>query len=87
MQLIDKEDDISLLLGQLIEHSLEALLELAAVFGTSYQRTHIQREHSLVFEPFGDLTIDDALGQPFGNGSFTHPGLTDKHRIVFGPTL
>ena len=42
VQLIDKQDDPPFLLAQLIEHCLQALLELAAKLGTRDQRAHIQ---------------------------------------------
>jgi hypothetical protein len=31
------------------------------------------------------ITIDDPLGQAFGNGCFTNPRVTDVKRVVFGP--
>ena len=32
----------------------------------------------------GHVAIDDALGQPLHDRRFTHAGLADQHRVVFG---
>jgi hypothetical protein len=42
VQLVDEQDDLAFLLGQIIEHGLEPLLELATEFRTGNQRAHIQ---------------------------------------------
>ncbi len=33
------------------------------------------------------FAVDDALGQAFGDGGFTHARLTDQHRVVLGAAL
>ena len=42
MQLVDEQDNLPLLFGQIVEHSLESLLELTAELGTGNQRAHVQ---------------------------------------------
>jgi len=87
MQLVDEQDDATLLLGQLVEHRLEALLELAAELGPGNQRAHVQGQQALVLEPVRDLTVDDALGQPLDDGGLAHARLTNQYRVVLGPPL
>ena len=42
VQLVDEEDDLALGLLDLLEHRLEAVLELAAVLGAGDQRAHVE---------------------------------------------
>jgi hypothetical protein len=44
VQFVNKQDDLPLLLGQVIEYGLEALLEFAAELCPGNQGTHVQRE-------------------------------------------
>ncbi|MBS1269092.1 MAG: hypothetical protein MAG794_00035 [Gammaproteobacteria bacterium] len=39
---VDKQDDPPLLLGQIIQHRFQALLELTAILGTGHQRAHVE---------------------------------------------
>ena len=87
VQLINKQYDPPFLLAQLIEHRLQALLELAAKLGTRDQRAHIQRKQALILQAIRYLAIDDALGQAFGNRSFTDARLADQHRVILGAAL
>src|SRR5690606_24229632 len=87
VQLIDKEDDTSFLLAQLIEHGFQTLLELTAKLGASDQRTHVQRQQALVLQAVRDLTVDDTLGQPLDDGGLAHAGLANQHRVVLGTPL
>ena len=87
VQLIDEQDHPALLLGELVEHPLEALLEFAAELGSGDQGAHIQRQHPFVLESLRHLTVDDALGQTLDDGGLAHTGLADQHRVVLGAPL
>ena len=87
VQLIDEQDHLALALGQVIQHTLQALLELAAKLGAGDQRAHVQRQQALSAQPFRHFVVDDALGQPFGDRGLAHTRLADQHRIVLGPAL
>ncbi len=87
VQLVDEQDDSAFLLGQLVEHGLETLLELAAELRTGDQRAHVQRQQTLVLQAIRHLAIDDALGQPFDDGGLADTGLADQHRVVLGAPL
>ena len=71
-------------LGDLLEHGLEAVLELAAVLGAGDQRAEVERDHALVLQALGHVAGDDALGQPFDDGGLAHARLADQHRVVLG---
>jgi hypothetical protein len=74
-------------LAELLEHGLQALLELAAVLGAGQQRGHVQRQHALALERLGHLAGHDALRQAFDDGGLAHAGLADQHRVVLGAAL
>ena len=84
VQLVDEQDDRALGFGDLLEHGLEPLLELAAVLGAGHQRAHVEREDLLVLQPLGHVAADDALRQPFDDGGLADAGLADEHRVVLG---
>ncbi len=42
VQLVDKQNDAAFLLGQFVQHRLQALFKLATELGTGDQRPHIK---------------------------------------------
>ena len=68
---------------KLFEQILEPLLKIAAVFGTCYHRGHIQRQHPLAAQRWGDLPGGNCLGQRFGQRTFADAGLAQEAGIVF----
>ena len=50
VQLVDEQDDLAFLLGEIVEHALEALFELAAELGAGDQRAHVERENAFALE-------------------------------------
>ena len=87
VDLVDEDDGAALVGSDVLEHGLQAFLELAPVLGTGQQRGHVQRQHTLVLQRIGHLAVDDALGQPLDDGGFAHAGLADQHGVVLGATL
>ena len=82
MQFVDKENDPSFGIGDLLEDRLQPLLELAAVLRASHERAHVEREDLLVLQPFRDVAADDSLGEAFHNGRLPDAGLADEDWIV-----
>jgi hypothetical protein len=74
----------ALALLDLVEHGLEALLELAAVLRAGDERAHVEREHRLVLQPLGHVAAHDALGEALGDRRLADAGLADQHRVVLG---
>ena len=83
VELVDKEDDPAIGLFHLIEHSLEAFFEFAAVFRAGDERTHVQREDRLVLQALGHVAAEDALREALDDGGLAHAGLADQDGIVF----
>ena len=87
VQLVNKDDGLAFVLGQVFEHVFQALFKLAAKLGTRQERGHVQRQHALALERIGHFTGHDALGQALNDRGFAHAGLTNEHRVVLGAAL
>src|SRR5205823_11087158 len=77
-------DDLALGVGDLLEHGLEAFLELAAVLGPGDHRTQVEGNHALVLQTLGDVAFHDAASETLNDGGLAHAGLADQHRVVLG---
>ena len=84
VQLVHEEDDLALGVGDLLEHGLQPVLELAAVLGAGDQRADVQRDHAPVAQRLGHVARDDALGEALGDGGLADAGLADQHGVVLG---
>ena len=71
--------------GDLLEHGLEPLLELAAELGPGDQRAHVERDHLAVLEALGHVARDDPLGQALDDRRLADARLADQDRVVLGP--
>ena len=83
VELVDEQDDVAAG-ADLLEHLLEALLEVAAVAGTGDQGAEIERVQLLVVQRLGHVVGHDLLGQALDDGGLAHAGLADEHRVVLG---
>ena len=84
VHLVDEQDDAAVRGRDLVQHGLEPLLELAAVFRAGDQRAHVEREQLLVLQAFRHVAVDDALRQALDDRGLADAGLADQHRIVLG---
>ncbi len=82
VQLVDEEDDLALGGGDLLEHRLEPLLELAAVLRARDERTDVERPDALALEPRRHVAGHDPLGEPLGDRGLADARLADQHRVV-----
>ncbi|MNZ68843.1 hypothetical protein D3C78_871190 [compost metagenome] len=85
VDLVDEQDRLRTFF-QLIEQRLEALLEIATVFGTGQQGTQVEGVNHAVGQQVRHLVVDNALGQAFGDRGFTHARLAHQQRVVLAPT-
>jgi hypothetical protein len=56
VDLVDEQDRVGLVL-QLLEHRLQALLEVAAVLGAGQQRAHVERVDGGVRQHLGHVAL------------------------------
>ena len=85
VQLVDEEHDLALAELDLVEHRLEPLLELAAVFRSGEERADVERPDALALQPLGDVAGDDPLREPFDDRRLPDARLADQHGIVLRP--
>ena len=83
VELVDEQDDVAAG-ADLLEHLLEALLEVAAVAGAGDERAEVERVELLARERLGHVVGDDRLGQALDDGGLADAGLADEHRVVLG---
>src|SRR5204863_40405 len=84
VQLVDEQDHLTLRFGDLAQHGLEAILELAAVLAARDQRADVERDQTAVLERLGNVAGDDALREPFGDRRLADARLADQRRVVLG---
>jgi len=82
VELVDEEDDLALGGGDLGEHRLEALLELAAILRARDQRADVERPDALALQPLGNIAGDDPLRKPLGDRRLADAWLADEDRVV-----
>ena len=87
VQLVDEQDDLAFLLGEVVEHGLQALFEFAAELGARDQRAHVEREDALALQALGHFAVDDALREAFDDGGLADARLADEHRVVLRAAL
>ena len=81
MDLVDEQDDVTALVD-LLQHLLQALLEVTAVAGARHQGTQVQGVQLLILQRLRHLAVDNVQRQAFHHSGLTHTGLADKHRVV-----
>ena len=84
VQLVDEQDDVALAVRHLLQQSLQALLELAAILGARHQRAQVEREQPAIPQTVRHVAIDDPLRQALGDRGLADAGLADQHRVVLG---
>ncbi|MNK55171.1 hypothetical protein D3C87_741790 [compost metagenome] len=81
MDFVDEQNGVGIA-ADLLEHTLQTLFEIAAVFGARQQSAHVQRKDLGSLQDFRHFAARDAPGQAFGDGGLAHAGLADQQRIV-----
>src|SRR6266545_3335957 len=84
VQFVDEQHDVAAGLD-LLEHLLQALLEVAAVPRAGDQCPQVQGVDLLALQGLGDVTLDDLGGQPLDDGGLAHAWFADQDRVVLGP--
>ena len=86
MQLIDKQNDLSLALLDFFQKCFQSFLKLTTVFCTGNKRSHIKCKDFLVLKSIRHISSDNTLCQSLYGCRFTNTWLTDEYRIVLGFT-
>ena len=83
MQLIDKQNNLSVTVFHFFKNCFQSFLKLAPILCSCNERSHIKRKDRLIFQTFRNVATDDPLGKSFYNRCFSDSRLSDKHRIIF----
>ncbi len=83
VQLVDEQHDVAAGLD-LLEHLLQALLEVTAVAGAGDQRAEVEAVDLLVLERLGHVAAHDRLGQALHAGGLADTRLADEDGVVLG---
>ena len=86
VHLVDEDHVPAVALGDLLEHRLHALLELAAVLRAREHRSDIELQELLVGERGRHVALDHPLRQTLHDRGLPHARLTDEDRIVLRAT-
>ena len=81
VELVDEQDDVAPG-ADLLQHLLEALLEVTAVPAAGDQGAEVERVELLAGQRLGHVVGHDALGQALDDGGLAHPRLPDEDRVV-----
>ena len=83
VQLVDEQDGV-LGAAHLVHDGLDAFLELAAVLGAGHHHGQVEHDDAAVAQQFGDVAVDDQLGQALDDGGLADAGLAEEHGVVLG---
>ena len=83
VDLVDEQDDVAAG-ADLLEHLLQALLEVAPVAAAGDEGAEVEGVELLALERVGDVVGHDLLGQALDDGGLADAGLADEHRVVLG---
>ena len=76
VQLVDKQNDLSLGRCDFLEERLQPVLKFAAILRAGNHRAQIQRHNPLVAQRIRHIPTHHATRQPLGNRRFTNAGFT-----------
>ena len=82
MNFINEQNGVGAI-EQLFQHRLQALLEIAPVFGAGQQRAHIKCVHLVVRENIGNVIFDDSPCQSLSDSRFADSRLAYQKGIIF----
>ena len=85
VQLVDEQDDAAVRIGDLLQHRLQALLELAPVLRARHQGPEVEADDAFVLQPLRHVAPRDSVGEALDDGGLADPRLADEHGVVLGP--
>eukprot|EP00958_Prasinococcus_capsulatus_P025343 scaffold4252_cov376-Prasinococcus_capsulatus_cf.AAC.3 len=84
VELINEQDDLPVGIGDLLDHGLQPILELAPELGTCDQGAHIQADYGPTLQCLWDVPLHDALCKSLRDGCLAHSRLSNENWVVFG---
>ena len=84
MELVNEKNNLPARFLDLLEHRLQAVFELAPIFGAGDERPEIERHQALGLQGFWNVACDNSPGDALHNRGLADARLADQHGIVFG---
>ena len=84
MKFVNEGNDFAFGFLDFVEDGLEAFFKFAPVFSAGHHGAQVEADEGFTAEGFRHVAGDDAAGEAFDDGGFTHAGFADEHRVVFG---
>ena len=82
VDLVDEGDHLAGGVGDLLQHRLQPLFELAAVLRAGEHAADVERDEPLVLQALGHVAVGDATGQTLDDGRLADTRLADEDRVV-----
>ena len=82
VDLVDEDDQAVGVVADLVDHALEALLELAAVLRPGDHAGHVERHQALACERLRHIVVHDSLRDPLDDRGLADAGIAEEHRVV-----
>mmetsp|Transcript_88732 Transcript_88732/g.173546 ORF Transcript_88732/g.173546 Transcript_88732/m.173546 type:complete len:216 (-) Transcript_88732:280-927(-) len=82
MHLVNEEDDLALRRLHLLQHRLEALLELPAVLCAAHQCAEVQRNDTATLQVLGHIAPHDPAREALDDASLADAGVPDQDGVV-----
>src|SRR5574344_247207 len=82
MKLINEQNDLSITLGDIVDHSLQPLLKLTTILRTSDKLSQIKLQKPLVLQRFRHILGDYPFGQSLNYRRLSDTWLSYKNWIV-----
>ena len=84
VQFVDEENHV-LGAADFVHHRLDALLELAAIFGAGDHHRQIEHDDAAVVQNLRHGAGDDHLGEAFDDGGLADAGFAEQYGVVLLP--
>src|ERR687890_859921 len=84
VQFVDKEDNPSLGVLNLVYYPLQPLLELASKLRSGHERAQVHGYHASVSQDLGYVALDHLFGQTFDDCGLADAGFPDQDGVVLG---
>ena len=81
MELVNEQDYIRIL-RHLVDDGFQPLLEISSILRSCHDRTHVQRNESLVGKHRRDVSCNYLDSNAFHYGGFADSRVADQHRVV-----
>src|SRR3569833_1451330 len=78
VHLVDEGDELAFGFGELLQHGLEALLELTAELRAGDERAEVERIEPRPLQALGHVSVLDALSEAFDDRLLADARLTDQ---------